>query len=261
MTARASSAGRSPGSTAAMDRPNRIACPAHGTCSDRPSQRASPSVMASGVRLSETRVAIRSPAARPSGEPGPASSTTPVSIPPDPVTGFCILPRSATMPSTAARIAAAEPPVDSSSCRNDAASRFSRPTRTRTSSGQMAGPVSSCQAACGSTPAGLITRCRPSGEPAVRSCDPVTVSLPVEICYDSIFFCRKRILKDILRRTCCLEWRWSRGQPALRVPAGRACRAGLAALPGLVRGDHGRVGVRPVAARALREEPAPAAPR
>ena len=35
-TARASPAGRSPGSTAAMDRPNRIACPAHGTCSDAP---------------------------------------------------------------------------------------------------------------------------------------------------------------------------------------------------------------------------------
>ncbi len=64
-TARARAAGRSAGSTAAMDRPNRIACPAHGTCSDWPSQRSSPSVMASGVRLSETSVAIRSPAARP----------------------------------------------------------------------------------------------------------------------------------------------------------------------------------------------------
>ena len=97
----------SAGSTAAIERPNRIAWPSHGTCSLRPSQRASPSVMTSGVRLSDTRVAIRSPGTRPSGESGPTSSTTPVSIPPEPVTGFCILPRSATMPSTAARIAAA----------------------------------------------------------------------------------------------------------------------------------------------------------
>ena len=160
-----------------MDRPNRIAWPAHGTCSDRPSQRASPSVMASGVRLSETRVAIRSPAASPSGESGPASSTTPVSIPPDPVTGFCILPRSAMISSTAPRIAAGPPPVDSRSCRNDAASRFSRSTRTRTSSGQMAGSGSSCQAAWGSTPAGFRTRCKPSGEPP--SVALITVSLPV----------------------------------------------------------------------------------
>ena len=106
-TASASGTGMSAGSTAAIERPNRIAWPSHGTCSLRPSQRASPSVMTSGVRLSDTRVAIRSPGARPSGESGPTSSTTPVSIPPEPVTGFCILPRSATMPSTAARIAAA----------------------------------------------------------------------------------------------------------------------------------------------------------
>ena len=71
--------------------------------------------MASGVRLSDTSVATRSPGASPSGESGPASSTTPVSIPPEPVTGFCILPRSVTICSTAPRIASAEPPVDSRS--------------------------------------------------------------------------------------------------------------------------------------------------
>ena len=49
-------------------------------------------VTASGVRLRETSVAMRSPAASPSAEADPASSTTPVSIPPDPVTGFCIFP-------------------------------------------------------------------------------------------------------------------------------------------------------------------------
>src|SRR6266702_1529982 len=80
--------GRSSGSTAAIERPNKIAWPWHGTCSDRPSHALSPSVITSGVRLSETRVAIRSPGARPSGESGPTSRTVPVSIPPDPVTGF-----------------------------------------------------------------------------------------------------------------------------------------------------------------------------
>ncbi len=64
-TARASGPGRSAGSTVAIDRPNKIACPSHGTCSDRPSQRASPSVMASGVSDSDTRVAIRSPGVQP----------------------------------------------------------------------------------------------------------------------------------------------------------------------------------------------------
>ena len=38
--------------------------------------------MTSGVRVSETRVATRSPTARPSGESGPTSSTVPTSMPP-----------------------------------------------------------------------------------------------------------------------------------------------------------------------------------
>ena len=50
-----------------MDRPNRIALPRQGTCSDAPSQFRRPSVMISGVRLSETRVATRSPGLSPSG--------------------------------------------------------------------------------------------------------------------------------------------------------------------------------------------------
>ena len=53
--------------------------------------------MTSGVRVSETRVATRSPTARPSGDAGPTSSTVPTSMPPEPVSGFCILPRVATM--------------------------------------------------------------------------------------------------------------------------------------------------------------------
>ena len=165
MTDRASPAGRSSGSLAAMDRPNRIAWPSHGTCSDRASQRARPSVIASGVRLSETSVAISSPAVRPSGERGPASSTTPVSMPPEPVTGFCILPRVRMISSTAALILSGFPSCASCSCRKEAASRFSRRTLTLTSSGQIAGRGSSRQAAWGSTPAGSSTRCRPSGDP------------------------------------------------------------------------------------------------
>lgn len=106
-TDRARFSGRSGGSTAAIERPNRIAVPRQGTCSPAPSQSARPSVMVSGVRLSETSVATRSPARRPSVDSGPTSRTVPISMPPEPVTGFCILPRSATMASTAARSSAA----------------------------------------------------------------------------------------------------------------------------------------------------------
>ena len=143
--------GRSSGSGTAIDRANRMACPAHGICSDWPSQRASPSVIASGVRLSETSVAMRRPARRPSGDCGPASATMPVSMPPEPVTGLCILPRWLMVPSTAARIASGAPPVDSRIWRNDAASRLSRSTPTRTSSGWIRGSASSRHAAWGRT--------------------------------------------------------------------------------------------------------------
>src|SRR6185369_6046788 len=104
MTASVSSADRSSGSTAAMERANRMAWPSQGTCSDWPSQAARPSVIWSGVRVRETRVATRWPGVRPSGELGPTSSTVPVSIPPLPVTGFCILPRVVMMSRTARRI-------------------------------------------------------------------------------------------------------------------------------------------------------------
>ncbi len=70
-----------------------------------------------GVRVSDTSVATRSPTARPSGDSGPTSATRPMSMPPDPVTGFCILPRSATIASTASRTAAPSPPWASCSWR------------------------------------------------------------------------------------------------------------------------------------------------
>ena len=63
--------GRSSGSTAAIERANRIAVPRPAPARERPSQRASPSVIRSGVRVSDTRVATRSPTARPSGDSGP----------------------------------------------------------------------------------------------------------------------------------------------------------------------------------------------
>ncbi len=109
ITASERGTGRSSGRTAAIDRANRIACPSQGTCSDWPSHRYRLSEMASGVSVSETRVAIRCPGSRPSGESGPTSSTVPVSMPPDPVTGFCILPRVAMISPTAALILSGSP--------------------------------------------------------------------------------------------------------------------------------------------------------
>ncbi len=82
MTMRARRGSRSSGSRAAMLRPKRIAWPAAGTCSERPSQPDSSSVRRSGVSDSETRVATRSPTRRPRGLCGPTASTVPMSMPP-----------------------------------------------------------------------------------------------------------------------------------------------------------------------------------
>ena len=100
MTLRARSVGRSSGITATMERPKRTAYPSQGTCSLRPSHRSSASSMTSGVRVRETRVVTLSPGRRPSGDRSPTSSTVPTSIPPEPVSGFCILPRAATISRT-----------------------------------------------------------------------------------------------------------------------------------------------------------------
>ena len=80
----ASSSGMSSGSFATIERRKRIAVPSQGTCSEVPSQEARSSVIRSGVRVSETRVAIRSPTARPRGDSGPTSSTTPIEHPAGP---------------------------------------------------------------------------------------------------------------------------------------------------------------------------------
>ena len=71
----------------------------------------------------------------------------------------------ATMSSTARRTPSPSPLSRwvRSSCRNDAASRLSRSTRIRTSSGQSSLRVSSRSAACGSTTRSSRTRCNPVG--------------------------------------------------------------------------------------------------
>ena len=70
MTMSARCGSRSAGSVAAMLRPKRMAWPVAGTCSERPSQRSRPSVIARGVSESETSVATRSPDPQPEGAVG-----------------------------------------------------------------------------------------------------------------------------------------------------------------------------------------------
>ena len=63
-----------------------------------------------GVNERDTNVATWSPTASPSGLCSPTSATVPMSMPPEPVTGFCIFPRVATMSRTAAFSAAPSVP-------------------------------------------------------------------------------------------------------------------------------------------------------
>ena len=95
---------------------------------ERPSQRASPSVIAQrGQRERDQGGHPVADGAGPSGDSGPTSSTTPMSMPPEPVTGFCILPRVGDdlQDGGADRVAvpAVRPPTAAGS---DAASRLSR---------------------------------------------------------------------------------------------------------------------------------------
>src|SRR5690349_9951372 len=263
-TASASSGARSSGSTATTERPNRIACPAAGTCSLSPSQPARPSVTASGVRVSDTSVATRSPAFTGNGDCGPTSSTTPISIPPEPVTGLCILPRVPMISSTSARTAVPSPPCLPASCRMLAASRFSRSSRIRTSSGPISGRASSRHAACGSTPCGSSTRDRPTGN-----------VMPTILTRNRLPFGRPTVnppeLRLLDRRFSSIvdpdhsptpggpvdraeERRGHRGRAAVQLPAPHPDRARLDPLPRLAQRHHQPVGVRPVAARQLRQE-------
>ena len=145
--------------------------PAPARCG-RPSA-SRPSSITSGVRVSETSVATRSPTARPSGDSGPTSSTVPTSMPPEPVTGFCILPRLGDDLEHLARARRRRPPpspVCASSCRNDAASRLSRSTRDPHLVGpELAAGVEPLRPPAAARPAGSSTRCRPIGSPT--ACD------------------------------------------------------------------------------------------
>ena len=71
MTIRARSGERSSGRRAAIERPKSTAVPSAGTRSERPSQRARPSVRVNGVSESETSVATRSPTESPRRRVGP----------------------------------------------------------------------------------------------------------------------------------------------------------------------------------------------
>ena len=127
--------------------------------------------MASGVRLSETRVAIRSPGARPSGESGPDlvdHAGEHAAGPGDRVLHLAAAGddaehrgphRPRPSPPVASRELAERRGVQVQPVHRD-------PDLVRPE----AGLGSSRQAACGSTPAGSSTRCRPSGDPGgVRS--------------------------------------------------------------------------------------------
>jgi hypothetical protein len=86
---------------------------------------------AAAVSVSDTRVATRSPTATPhlravAAASTPIQVTRPSSMPPDPVTGFCILPRSRTISAMRAPTRAASPPCSSAICRIDAESDIQR---------------------------------------------------------------------------------------------------------------------------------------
>ncbi len=117
----------------------------------------------SGVSVSETSVAMRSPGARSSaaGLRGPTARTRPMSIPPEPVTGLCILPRSRTIRPTSSPMRAASRPTSSEICLKLAESMLRASTSMESSSSPSGRSGSSRSARWGSTPAGEMTRLRP----------------------------------------------------------------------------------------------------
>ena len=243
--------------------------------------------MTSGVRVRETSVATRSPTAGRAGTSGPTSSTVPTSMPPEPVSGFCILPRVATMSRTAGpdrRRRRRRVVCVRSSWRYDAASRLSRSTRIRTSSGHSSRRVSRRWAAWGRTPgrrgpgAGRSGRC-PAAMAAVLSVVVASDGKSAAshwtgrtfssyLAEDGASHTTERAAaasstntpsEDSMSIETASTRDRGRLRPALPLPPRRAGRAGLDPLPGLA-GRHRRgVGVGAVAARALRQERPPAA--
>ena len=259
------SAGRSSGTFAAMVRPNSTAVPSHGTCSLRPSQLRRPSVIRSGVRLNDTSVVIWSPTTTSRPAFGPTSATVPTSMPPDPVTGFCILPRSATMASTSARTASPSPWCFSLSWRKLAASRLSRATSIRISSGHRSGSASNRRAACGRTPdrlqhavqadrrrrggAGHAGRSSQVGRPGLAQMGPFLAAMRGH--------CRE-ILRSVVAQTATSSYPPPMSDHALPQPYEYRYRALVepdwTRLPAWAGVTSAGVGGRPVAARPLREE-------
>ena len=145
---------------------NRIALPHTATWPVSRSTRSMRS-SSSGVSESETSDAMRSPTARSSraASDDPISSTRPTNIPPLPVTGLCCLPRSRTVSTMPAAIAAASPPHASDICLNDAASRLSSSTSHRISLSPATGALSIFHALCGRAPCGAMTARRARGSP------------------------------------------------------------------------------------------------
>src|SRR5664279_1541361 len=123
----------------------------------------------------------------------------------------------------------------------------------RTSSAQICGDASSRRAAWGNviwSPDGSRTRCRPTGELAVRSTGTVTLSS----CYLTHI---SGSCGAVMQITQVLPYHASyapKDRTALRLPAPRADRARLDP-PARLAPDHGdRLGQCPVAAGALRQE-------
>ena len=119
--------------------------------------------MTSGVSERLTSVAIRSPGLSfpCAGCSGPTFRTRPSSIPPEPVTGFCIFPRAWTISWMRATTASGAPLHDSRICLNDAASTLRLSTSISSSEGRSGSDGSSRAARCGSTPGSPTTRPSP----------------------------------------------------------------------------------------------------
>ena len=212
--------------------------------------------MRSGVSDRDTRVAMRSPAWRPSGESGPTSSTTPTSMPPEPVTGFCILPRAATIASTSARSGVPVPRVllgelaearrvqvepldaDPHLVRGELGVRVEAPGRLREDAGRLEDAVQADRGRHGAD----RPICGGSSRERRRT---RKISRP------------GRTTAGRYPRTLAAMTSSSTGQPYAYAVATRWSRTGPGSRAG--RRDRRPVARRPVAALALREEPEAAA--
>ena len=156
ITLRARSAGRSSGITAAIERPNRTAYPSQGTCSLRPSQRCE--AVLDDERGEGERDQGGDPVARTEAERGLRPDLLDGADEHAAGAGLGVLHLAAggdDVEHLGADPVAVPVVCLRSSWRNDAASRLSRSTRIRTSSGHSSRRVSSRCAAWGSTPGGV----------------------------------------------------------------------------------------------------------